>query len=104
MRRLHPGRPHLCTGGRRTIGIGDLPGGFAEYLVCFPEMLIPVPDGVDSRNAALAEAFAASLHAIRVSQAKSGSALVIGGGPIGLAMVRLLRILGYGPVAISEPA
>ena len=97
------GRPHLCTGGRRTIGSGDLPGGFAEYLVCFPEMLIPVPDGVDSRNAALAEAFAASLHAIRVSQAKSGSALVIGGGPIGLAMVRLLRILGYGPVAISEP-
>jgi 2-desacetyl-2-hydroxyethyl bacteriochlorophyllide A dehydrogenase len=97
------GRPHLCTGGRRTIGIGDLHGGFAEYLTCFPEMLIAVPDRVDSRNAALAEAFAASLHAIRVSRAESGSALVIGGGPIGLALLRLLKILGFGPVALSEP-
>lgn len=97
------GRPHLCTVGRRSIGIGDLPGGFAEYLVCYPEMLIPAPEGVDSRNVALAEPFAASLHAIHVSGAQSGSALVIGGGPIGLALVRLLKLMNFGPVALSEP-
>lgn len=97
------GRPHLCSGGRRTIGIGDLPGGYAEYLVCYPKMLIEVPDGVDSRNAALAEAFATSLHAVNVSGAKSGSALVIGGGAIGLALARLLKIMGFSPIALCEP-
>ena len=97
------GRPYLCRNDRRSIGIGDLPGGFAEYLRAYPAMLIPIPDGVDSRNAALAEAFAASLHGIKTSRAQGGSALVIGGGPIGLALVRLLKVLDFGPIALSEP-
>ena len=97
------GKPYLCRNDRRTIGIGDLPGGFAEYVKAYPGMLITVPDGVDSQNAALAEAFAASLHGIHASRAKGGSALVIGGGPIGLALIRLLKIMGFGPIALSEP-
>jgi (R,R)-butanediol dehydrogenase/meso-butanediol dehydrogenase/diacetyl reductase len=97
------GKPYFCQNNRRTIGVGDLPGGFAEYVKVFPDMLIPVPDGVDSRNAALAEAFAAALHGIRCSCQNRGSALVIGGGPIGLALVKLLKVLDFGPVVLSEP-
>ena len=97
------GRPYFCQNNRRSIGIGDLPGAFAEYLVAYPEMLIPVPTGVDAQNAALAEAFAASLHAIRCVNRQASSALVVGGGPIGLALVRLLKILEYHPILLSEP-
>ena len=97
------GKPHLCRVHRRTVGIGDLPGGFAEYVKVYPQMLIPVPAGVDSRNAALAEAFAAALHAINCTGDKTGSVLVMGGGPIGLCAVRLLKILGYGPIVLFEP-
>ncbi len=97
------GRTYFCQNDRRSIGIGDLPGAFAEYVAVYPQMLIPVPDGVDSRNAALAEAFAASLHAINCTGSKNGSALVIGGGPIGLALVRLLKLLNFDPVVLSEP-
>ncbi len=97
------GRPYLCQRDRRTIGLGDYPGGFAEYLKVDRRMLIPVPEGVDSQNAALAEAFAASLHGIRVSGREGGSALVIGGGAIGLALVRLLALMGFGPIVLSEP-
>ena len=97
------GKPHLCRVQRRTAGIGDLPGGFAEYVKVYPQMLIPVPPGVDSRNAALAEAFAAALHAINCTGDKTGCALVMGGGPIGLCAVRLLKILGYGPIVLFEP-
>jgi len=97
------GRPQLCTGSRRTIGIGDLPGAFAEYVKVFPQMVIPVPEGVDSRNAALAEPFASALHGIRTSGSRGGSALVMGGGPIGLAAVGLLKLLGFTPVVLSEP-
>ena len=97
------GRPQLCTGGRRTIGIGDLPGAFAEYVKVYPQMVIPIPEGVDSRNAALAEPFATALHGIRASGSRGGSALVMGGGPIGLTAVGLLKLLGFAPVALSEP-
>ncbi len=97
------GKPYFCQIKRRSIGIGDLPGAFAEYIVVYPEMLIPVPTGVDPQNAALAEAFAASLHAISCISKQGCSALVVGGGPIGLALVRLLKILEFYPILLSEP-
>ena len=97
------GKPYFCPNNRRSIGIGDLPGAFAEYIKVYPRMLIPIPDRVDSQNAALAEAFSAALHGIKCSRRENGSALVIGGGPIGLGLVRLLKIIGFGPVALSEP-
>jgi 2-desacetyl-2-hydroxyethyl bacteriochlorophyllide A dehydrogenase len=97
------GKPHLCRVNRRTAGIGDLPGGFAEWIKVFSPMVIPIPEGVDSHNAALAETFASALHGINCTGNKRGSALVLGGGPIGLCMVRLLKLLDYGPVVLLEP-
>ncbi len=97
------GRPYLCQVRRRTIGIGDLPGAFAEYIKIYPQMAIPIPEGVDSRNAALAETFAAALHGINTARNEGGSVLVMGGGPIGLAAVRLLKILDFAPIVLSEP-
>jgi threonine dehydrogenase-like Zn-dependent dehydrogenase len=97
------GKTQLCRVHRRTTGIGDLPGGFAEYVKVFPQMLIPIPEGVDSRNAALAETFASALHAIHCTGPEKGSALVMGGGPIGLSAVRLLKILDYAPIVLFEP-
>ena len=102
-RECRRGMPHLCSGGRRTIGIGDLPGGFAEYVKIFPQMAIPIPEGVDSMNAALAEPCAAALHGIKTAGTEGGSVLVMGGGAIGLAAVKILNILGFYPVALSEP-
>lgn len=97
------GKPHLCQGDRRTIGVGDLPGGLAEYVKAYPQMLIPVPAGVNSRHAALAETFAAALHGIKCSGSTGGSVLVIGGGPIGLAAIQLLKLNGFSPLVLSEP-
>ena len=95
--------PHLCIHNRRTIGVGDLAGGFAEYVKIFPQMVIPIPDGVDSQSAALTETFASALHGIKKSGVKEGSSLILGGGPIGLAAVQLAKVLGLSPIALSEP-
>jgi len=97
------GKPYFCQVNRRSIGIGDLPGAFAAYFGAYPEMLIPVPHGVGTQNAALAESFAASLHAITHVDRQGCSTLVVGGGPIGLALVRLLKILEFHPILLSEP-
>src|SRR5512140_3216570 len=48
------GKPQLCTRSRRTIGIGDLPGAFAEYVTVYPQMVIPIANGGDSQNPAQA--------------------------------------------------
>jgi threonine dehydrogenase-like Zn-dependent dehydrogenase len=97
------GRPYFCQVERRSIGIGDMPGAFAGYVRVLPSMLIPVPDGVGAPNAALAEAFAAALHGINCVGRTQGSTLVIGGGPIGLALVKLLHLMDFGPIVLSEP-
>ncbi|MDJ0874728.1 MAG: alcohol dehydrogenase catalytic domain-containing protein [Desulfobacterales bacterium] len=97
------GRPYFCQNARRSIGIGDMPGAFATYVRVLPAMLIPVPDGVDARNAALAEAYAAALHAINTVGQRRGAALVVGGGPIGLALVKLLSLMDFDPIVLSEP-
>ena len=97
------GKPYLCQVNRRSIGLGDLPGAFAEYITVFPQMLIPVPDGVDSQNAALAEPFAASLHGITCSRKHGGSVLVMGAGTIGLSLIQLLKLTEFGPIVVSEP-
>jgi len=76
------GKPYFCPNNRRSIGIGDLSGAFAEYIKVYPQMLIPVPDGVDSQNAALAEAFAAALHGINCSRREKGSALMLQGDSV----------------------
>ncbi len=97
------GRPYFCQNGRRSIGIGDMPGAFASYVRVLPAMLIPVPDGVDACNAALAEAFAAALHAIETIGRCRGKVLVVGGGPIGLALVKLLGLMNCNAIVLSEP-
>ncbi len=97
------GKTNLCQVDRPSIGIGLLPGGFADYVKAYDYMLIPIPEGVDSQNAALAEVFASAYHGLLTSGSKGGSVLVMGGGPIGLSMVRLLKILGFGPIVLSEP-
>jgi 2-desacetyl-2-hydroxyethyl bacteriochlorophyllide A dehydrogenase len=97
------GKPYLCQNNRLAIGLGNMAGGLAQYVAVDSRMLIPVPDGLDSENAALAEAFASSLHGLKVSGVQGGSILVMGGGAIGLALVKILKRKGFGPIALSEP-
>lgn len=97
------GRPTLCQTDRRSIGTGDMQGGFAEYLLAYPNMLIEIPEEVDSQNAALAEVYATSLHAIKRAGITKGSALVMGGGPIGLTLANLLKNYEFEKIVISEP-
>ncbi|MCB2215716.1 MAG: alcohol dehydrogenase catalytic domain-containing protein [Desulfobulbaceae bacterium] len=97
------GRPHQCAIHRRGIGVRDMPGAFAEYFIVYPQMLITIPPKVDMQNAALAEVMASALHGFLNAKVHSGAALVMGGGPIGLSLVRILRLYGFDLIVLSEP-
>lgn len=83
-------------------------GAFAQY-VCMPDRnLVSVPSHVSLEKAALAEPIAVSWHAVRLGLERMPpdmreSALVIGGGAIGVAAALSLLALGVRDVALVEP-
>ena len=93
------GRPNICdTGFARTAGIGGPDGGFAEYMLIQDvahTMILPIPEGVDPRDAVLFDIICVSLHGLRRSNFKFGDTVAISGtGPIGLAAIQLAKAAG----------
>jgi NADPH:quinone reductase-like Zn-dependent oxidoreductase len=84
-------------------------GGFAEYLTRGAEHFLPVPDGVEDRDAAAVILnFATAWQMIyRVAKVREGqTALVTGAsGGVGIAALQLLRLAGvkaYGAASASK--
>jgi (R,R)-butanediol dehydrogenase/meso-butanediol dehydrogenase/diacetyl reductase len=83
-------------------GLSAHGGGFADEIVVQPCSCIPVPEGVMLRVAAFADPLVVASHMIRISGFKHGQDMVIlGAGPIGLALLLLLRAKGVRKVIIS---
>ena len=98
------GRPNLCQPARRaSIGI-HRDGGLAE-LVAVPERALHrIPDALGDEPAAWAEPLAAAIHAVRAAGPVAGlRVLVLGGGPIGLLTLQLLRNGRAAFVGLVEP-
>jgi threonine dehydrogenase-like Zn-dependent dehydrogenase len=67
-------------------------GGYSERMLLSAPLLLPVPNGLDFKHAALTEPMAVGLHAVNKSNVAPGeTALVLGCGPIGFAFVAGLR-------------
>jgi 2-desacetyl-2-hydroxyethyl bacteriochlorophyllide A dehydrogenase len=78
-------------------------GGYAERMLLSAPLLLPVPNGLDANRAALTEPMAVGLHAVNKSNIQRGeTALVIGCGPIGIAIVAALRVRGVESVVASD--
>lgn len=90
--------------GFEGIGFSNVyPGAYAERMILSEAMLLPVPDSVTDNQAAMTEPFAVGEHAVALSAAGPDTAsLVIGCGPIGLAVIAALKSRGLGPVIASD--
>lgn len=91
-------------GTSHTTGLSrHAPGAYAEQVVVQASLAIPVPNGLGSDKAALTEPMAVGLHAVRRGRVKKGQvAIVIGCGPIGLAVISLLKASGVRTVVASD--
>ena len=70
----------------------EAPGGFAEYMLLTAELLQRVPTGLPPSHAALTEPMAVGYHAVNMARLEGGeTTLVIGAGPVGLAVVAALK-------------
>jgi threonine dehydrogenase-like Zn-dependent dehydrogenase len=78
-------------------------GGYAERMLLSAPLLLPIPNGLDHRHAALTEPIAVGLHAVNKSGIQPGdTALVIGCGPIGIAVIASLRVRGIESIAAAD--
>ncbi len=101
------GRNNLCA-RREIISMPPRQGAFAERIAMPAGNLVEIPDHVPVEKAALTEPFACSYHAVRLAGAALArplaeqSAVVIGGGAIGLAAGLCLADAGCHDIWIAE--
>jgi threonine dehydrogenase-like Zn-dependent dehydrogenase len=109
-RKLKPGtrvvaQPLLRNGdGIDMVGLSvRATGAYAERMLLQEATLVPVPNGLPSEMAALTEPMAVGWHAVRRSEiARKDVAIVIGCGPIGLAVICALKARGVRTVVASD--
>ena len=106
-RSCRAGRDNLCT-TRQIISMPPREGAFAQYVAMPERNLVAVPDGISLEQAALAEPIAVSWHAVRLGLEAAPAdmrqtALVIGGGAIGVAAAISLIAQDVDDVTLVEP-
>lgn len=75
------------------------PGGYAEQVVVEESLMFAVPADLAPEVAVLTEPMAIGHHAVcRGEVKKDDVAIVIGCGPVGLAVIAMLKALGVGIV------
>src|SRR5437764_5545201 len=79
------------------------PGAYAEQLLVEESLAMPVPNGLAPEVATLTEPMAVAWHAVRRGEVKRRTvAIVIGGGPIGLSVICMLKARGVRTVIASD--
>ena len=102
-------RDHLCDkmgfiGSSGSSG----GGGLSEFVAVDGKMLHLVPPTMRLEDAAVIEPLTVAHHGIKVSavdfETTNPAILIVGGGPIGVAMALTLRAHGAKRILLSEPA
>lgn len=83
-----------CCANLTIVGI-HREGGFAEYVTAPARNLNPVPDALDDFTAAFAEPVAIGVQGCKRGMISAeDTVLVLGAGPIGLAVIEVARAIG----------
>ncbi len=91
-------------GGVHAVGLSaKAPGAYAEYLLTQETLTLKVPNGLSPDVAVLTEPMAVGWHAVaRGDVSKRDVAVVIGCGPVGLAVIAILKSRGVRTVIASD--
>jgi threonine dehydrogenase-like Zn-dependent dehydrogenase len=94
----------LTATGGDSIGLSsNINGAFAEHLLISEAMTLPVPNGLSPEHAALTEPLAVGEHAVAMGDPGPEHVfMVVGCGPVGLAVIASLKARGLGPVIAAD--
>lgn len=80
-------------------------GGYAEYALTRPNQCVKLPQDLSLADGAIVEPLAVALHGLNLSGMRTGDrVLVLGAGPIGLAVAFWAKRYGAGKVAVQDIA
>ena len=97
------GHPNLCPHVEFK-GVEEHRGGLAEYLMAYPDEVIPVPEDFDADTAALLEPLGVAIHALDLAElCPMDSVAVLGAGPIGLLCAQVAQVAGAGTCYVVDP-
>jgi len=78
-------------------------GGYAEQMLLAAPLMLEVPNGLPTEHAALTEPLAVGVHAVEKGMLKGDEApLVVGCGPVGLAVIAALRLKNIRPIVAAD--
>lgn len=104
------GRYNLCMhfgdvgAGHKQYGF-TVPGCYAEYCVYRPEVLHKIPDNLSYDHGALTDTVCTSFHAIeQAGLVPGGWTVIVGCGPVGMAMLMLCRAMGSRTIVLETGA
>lgn len=91
-------------GGIQAVGYSnEVPGGYGELLVLSAALTLPVPNGLPAEHAALTEPMAVGVHAVAKANLQAWDCpLVIGCGPVGLAVIAALKLRRAEPIVAAD--
>ena len=91
------------TGVKPIVYSNEVAGGYGERMLLSAPLLLEIPNGLDLRHAALTEPMAVGLHAVNKSGIAPGDgALVLGCGPVGLAVIGALKLRGIDTIVATD--
>lgn len=104
------GKCYYCRSGKvnfcenhKALGV-TLDGGFAEYAIVPASQVYKIPSNIPLDIASFAEPLSCCLRGIDRREIKTGeSVIILGGGPIGLLMLQLVKLRGASKVILIEP-
>ncbi|KAL4807680.1 chaperonin 10-like protein [Aspergillus unguis] len=96
------GRPNCCR-SLGFIGYSSNAGGLSDHVAVPAKHAIPLPEGFPLDLGALVEPLTVAWHAVSRSPVSTAqTALVVGGGPIGLAIVQVLKAKAIKNIVVAE--
>ncbi|MDP3551397.1 MAG: zinc-binding dehydrogenase [Novosphingobium sp.] len=101
------GQCHACRTGavQWCEAFGLQGGGYAEYALTRPNQCVRLPASASLADGAIVEPLAVALHGVALSGMTIGDkVLVLGAGPIGLAVAFWARRFGAGRVVVQDLA
>jgi L-iditol 2-dehydrogenase len=111
----HEGVGRVVAGSNGECGPGDpvlmVPGAvengtYAEYMVCSPLELVPLPAGMPLQQALMAQQLGTALFGLKRfwSGPPEDTAVIIGAGSAGLYFLQLVKALGFRRTVIADLA
>ena len=90
-------------GIRPIVYSNSVHGGYGERMLLSAPMLVEVPNDLSAEHAALTEPMAVGLHAVNKGRLEPGQgAIVLGCGPVGLAVIAALAVRGVEPIVAAD--